>query len=263
MASLQWQDNSLTATVTQEVEITLAGETNTAPLSATKVIEVPVNLNTLLTYTGAYSQKLKDDKLSKTYPSNITVSFTDLKTAAAPIDLEWRSLNSPECLSSTGNTTVKTLQGHFNEDTWDYSSPIFGDALPIESVVKVEKKAISCDTLSTILDRSVSAGRYAEDLFEQMLAAGKFPASELDQSGNATIVTNGSGSGVFSSGDTFSVYVTYNLKKTRKFLLDTVEGNGSAQITFNGITLTSTESEESAEMSHIVEWRFVHTPPSS
>lgn len=257
MASLQWQDTSLAAAVTQEVEITLAGETNTAPLTASVTIEVPVNLNTLLTYTGAYSQVLKDDKLVKSYPT-ITVSFDDLKTAASSIDSEWRSLNSPDLLTSAGNTGVTSLQGHFNNDAWVYASPIFGDALPIESVVKVEKKAIVCDSLSTILDSSVGTDQYAEDLFEQMLAAGKFPKAALDDGNNASLPSNGSGSGVFSTGDSFSVYVTYTLTKTRKFSLDAVQGNGSAQIIFNGKTLTATESEDAASIPYIVEWRFNH-----
>jgi hypothetical protein len=261
-AALQWQDDSLAAAVTQEIEITLAGETTTAPLTPAVTIQVPVNLDSLLQYTGAYNQVLKEDKLTTTYPS-VVVSFADLKTAAAEIDLEWLTENSPDLLTTPGNTTVSSLQGHFNNDSWVYASPIFGDALPIESVVKVEKKAIFCDSLSTILDRatqlsSSTAGEYAVDLFEQMLAAGKFPKAQLDDGGNATLASNGSGNGVFSPGDSFSVYVTYTLTKTRKFSLDAVSGTGSAQIIFNGKTLTVTESEDAASIAYIVEWRFNH-----
>jgi hypothetical protein len=181
-----------------------------------------------------------------------------LLTAAAPIDDEWRD-ETTDMLSSSGNTSVQTLQGHFKGDAWDFTNPIFGNSLPIEATIKVTNNDMVCSSLSTIFGRTAVAqsnqeGSHVVDLFEQMLAAGKIATETLND-------RNGSGGPTFSGGDSFSVYVTYTLTKTRQFILDAVKaGKGTPKITFNGVTVTaaSTLSETAAARPYVVEWKFVH-----
>ena len=254
-AELHYTRSDYVATASQTTTVTLAGETSDAPLVADMTIEVPCsNLGSFLSWSGAYSSTLKDNQLVKAYPL-VKLDTPAMALAAQSIDDEFRDVNADK-LTSTGNTTVDTLQGIFKNATWVYPTKVFLDAeLPIEAVIAVDNGVLTATELSAALgsaDESDAQGSHPVDLFEQCLAAGKIPAAQLNPA-------DGSGSPVFAAGDSMSLYVTYTITKTRKFEVDAdVQNTGVASITVGGVTISrGAAAEEVADAEvRVVRWKF-------
>ena len=254
-AELHYTRANYTADVSQTTTVTLAGETSDAPLAEHMTIHVPCDdLGSFLTWSGAYTSELKDGTLLKSYPL-VKLNTPVMAAQAAVIDEKFRHKDYD--ILDAPNGHVETLQGIFKNATWVYADPVFTDTdLPIEAVVQVENGALTATTLSGALgphDEDNTQGSHPVDLFEQCLAAGKIPAVQLNPA-------NGTGSPVFSSGDSISLYVTYTIIKTRKFQVDDdVKNGGTASITVGNVTISSSggPKEELADSQvRVVRWKF-------
>lgn len=256
-AELHYKD-TFAGAASQTTIVTLAGETAVGPLSPDLTIGVSANLSGLVSYSGAYSSSTIDSVLVTTYPT-VAIDHTVLTSHAAAQDLEF--LDKDLDLMTAANSSVSTLQGLFKTLDWTYVTQVFGE-LPVEAVTNVVFGTITATTLVDCLADTASVGGFSSsvqgsapvNLFEQCLAAGKISSTTLSD-------VNSSGSAAFSTGDTVSIYVTYSLTKTRKFIPDSdVSSGGSAKFTLGGVTITGDGQEQESEVyERIVRWKFIQT----
>lgn len=262
-AVLHWQDATLADAVSQATDITLMGETSVAPFAGTEVhqtIEVSANLDSLISYSGAYNGDLTVSEEERSFPM-VTVNPTAILGAAVASDGQFRDPESDKLttlVSGELNDDKTTLQGLFKNYAWEYPSDgIFAGNLPIEAVKKVDRQELVCRTLSTIFGAQNkvdnTASSYPVRLFEGALASGKILAADLKDASAA-------GSAKFEAGDSFSIYVTYTLSKTRTYVLETLQGGGVQQIKVGDVTVTaaSTLTESPTPKVHVVRWKFNH-----
>jgi len=239
-AALYYQ-HTLDAAASMNTDITLLGESNNAK-TPDQTIQVSVSvaqLNDILKYSSQWSagygptgasgeQPLPDPKVNfhDVAVSTRAVALQNLFKAPGPTGSA-----APTMTDDANDNTLKTLQNYFVNDSFSWSAQADNaaisaadlNAIPAENVTSVDIQAITCETLEDVLpgaadDEEVAdhpAGQmdYARDLFEQAVAAGKVP---------------GGGSTAFVVDDSVTVYVTYNLVKSKTFLLDSVQGDGLA-----------------------------------
>jgi hypothetical protein len=256
-AELHYKD-TFAGSASQTTTVTLAGETAVGPLAPHLTIEVAANLAGLVSYSGAYSSSTIDSVLVTTYPT-VTIDPTVLTSHASNDDADFRD-KTKDAMEGV-NSGVSTLQGLFKSLDWTYATIVFTD-LPVEAVTNVEFGTITATTLADCLADTVSAGGFQSNvqgsapvnLFEQCLAAGKISSATLSNA-------NSSGSAEFVTGDTVSIYVTYTLLKTRKFIPDShVSNGGSATFTLGDVTIDGDGQEQQSEpYERIVRWKFKQT----
>jgi hypothetical protein len=251
MANLYYQ-NTFTAAASMNTDITLLGESNNA-LSPDQTIQVSVSvaeLNDILKYSSQWTAGYGPTGASGEQPlPNPTVNFHDVAVSARAVALQNlfkapgpTGSAAPTMTDDSGDATLRTLQNYFVNESFAWSetaenSAITDDvlnAIPAENVTSVDIQAITCETLQDVLPGAAGAGAdvpdaapnngmdYARDLFEQAVAAGKVP---------------GGGSTAFLAEDSVTVYVTYNLVKSKTFLLDSVQGSGTAKFRIAGTNI--------------------------
>jgi len=221
-------------------DITLLGETEGA-LNPDQTIQVSVSvaqLNDILKYSSQWTAGYGPTGASGEQPlPNPTVNFHDVAVSERAVALQNlfkapgpTGSAAPTMTDDAADNTLKTLQNYFVNDSFswnaqDDSNTISAanlNAIPAENVTSVDIQAITCESLEDVLpgaadnedvaDHPQGQMDYARDLFEQAVAAGKVP---------------GGGITAFVAGDSVTVYVTYNLVKSKTFLLDDEQGSQS------------------------------------
>lgn len=252
-AELHYKD-TFTGSASQTTTVTLAGETAVGPLAPDLTIEVDANLAGLVSYSGAYSSSTIDSVLVTTYPT-VTIDPAVLTSHASSLDADFRDKTKDAMTGA--NSSVSTLQGLFKSLDWTYATTVFTE-LPVEAVTNVEFGTLTATSLATCLATGTFSsnvqGSAPVNLFEQCLAAGKISSATLSDA-------NSSGSAAFVTGDTVSIYVTYTLLKSRKFIPDSAtSAGGSAKFTLGGVTIDGDGQEQQSEpYERIVRWKFKQT----
>jgi hypothetical protein len=278
-ASLYFEKPDYSASASMSVDITLIGQTQ-APLDKdqTIVVSVPLaSLNDSLEVTAAAGwnlAKLEGPDSAQKYP-NVIFKPASL-VAAALADAEGKTAEDRFVAPNSGtgadasfaddaaSAGLQSLQAYMNAIT-DADFPVSDfQKIPLEAVKSVDRKELACDRLSVVLGAPVPSlsteesadNDWALRLFEQAAAAGKVvDEDKIDR----TV-----GTPSFAAGDSISVYVQYNLNKTRKYLLD---GDAAPRAAFkvgNVIIDPSDgqEEETSSAVMKVVEWKFTAAAPA-
>jgi len=290
-ANLFYKD-TFSASATQELDITVLGETAT-PQTPDEVIVQYVDLgdlNGVMSYTGTWSAGQGPTGGAGEQPvPHITVDFTPLLDQAE-LEHEMGALfrklfaagdsgcgtddSKPLMRDYSGDATLWPIQTYFTNASFDYQgksglltglSAAVLNSIPAEAVTKVEVQDLSCTTLNVAVNGNLNQNKnkeylstsidltkkddYVRQLFEQAAAAGK--------------IDIGSHGTKFVDGDSITLYVLYTMTRTKKFLLDEVQGEGESgtAAAFKPLGLTTAivdgETLESNPQSVLVAWQFV------
>ena len=290
-ANLFYKD-TFSASATQELDITVLGETAT-PQTPDEVIVQYVDLgdlNDVMSYTGTWSAGQGPTGGAGEQPvPHITVDFTPLLDQAE-LEHEMGALfrklfaagdsgcgtddSKPLMRDYSGDATLWPIQTYFTNASFDYqgkSGLLTGlsadvlNSIPAEAVTKVEVQDLSCTTLKVAVNGDLDQNKnkeylstsldltkkndYVRQLFEQAAAAGK--------------IDIGSHGTKFVDGDSITLYVLYTMTRTKKFLLDEVQGEGESgtAAAFKPLGLTTAivdgETLESNAKQVLVAWQFV------
>lgn len=256
------------ATVSQEVQITLIGEEIPSE-TADQTLAIKVgaaDLVSAFTVTPAAGWDLADLTASadgvQAYPA-VTFSPPALLTAAfnngSTVVADFQALESTGKVDDNG-APYSTLQDYIATMNNNLFTSVLLNSIPVEAVRTVNNvdltisgsiSALFVDQTDAALttDTSLPSDKYALHLFAQAVGAGKVSSA-------------GAGHNVqfdFAVGDSVSLFVDYTLTKTRKYLLD---GNvTAAKFTIGGIQIDTTvgtgnNSETSSALSKRVEFKF-------
>jgi hypothetical protein len=242
MSALHYQ-SVFEETITQTTDIKLAGETNAGPVTATDTITLSVSveqLNAALTWTGNYVNGDRTLGRAEAFPE-VTFSLKSLMDLHASVSADFSDVTKDKL--SGANSDVDTLQGKFKKITENFTgiSTWTPANIPLEAVVKVVNNEFTGNTLAQTLvspAASSTVGSYPVNLYEQAVAADKTKNGGAD----------------FVAGDSISVYIRYNLEKTRAYTLDALQGIG-ASATIAGMPVAT--GSESATQEKIYEVKFV------
>jgi hypothetical protein len=248
-AALHYQ-SVYTENVSQRTDITLAGQTDQAPVVPDFTITLSVSkaqLDSALTWTGDYVSADFASARAESFP---TVSFdvASLIALHGPVEADFSDVTKDNLAGA--NSSVLTLQGRFKQITSAFTgiSAWTPANVPLEAVLKVVNNPLSGNTLSqTLTNPSPSSAKdsHPVSLYEQAIAADKTKPA-------AGVVPAGAD---FAAGDSISVYIDYTLAKTRRYIMDTATGADEvAEVA--GMTVT-TNDEEDAEEHAVYEVKFL------
>jgi hypothetical protein len=271
MPSHLYYQHTFSAAAAMNTDITLLGEDNDAktPDQLIMVNVSPAQLNSILSYSSQWTAGAGPTGAAGDQPTpDPKVNFNDVATSTRAVALQnlFKAAGSagdanPTMTDDSGDSSLETLQNYFVNLSFSWNLKDDAgvvdatdlNAIPAENVTKVEIGAITSDTLAQVLpgakdgdtyvaDHPAGEEDYARDLFEQAVAAGKAPAGG---------VTN------FEVNDSVTVYVTYNLAKTKTFLLDTVQDSGTAKFRIAGTDIEVGNSTVlSGTASVTIAWQF-------
>jgi hypothetical protein len=243
-STLQYQ-SVFEENVTQQTDIKLAGETNERPVvpDATIIVSVTLpQLNSALTWVGNYVDEDVALARAEAFP-NVTFDLTSLmSTAQGPgISADFSDVTKDKLTGD--NSDVDTLQGKFKKILNNFTGITAWTPanIPLEAVLKVVNNPLAGNTLAQTLvspAASSSGGSHPVNLYEQAVAANKTKDGGAD----------------FAPGDSISVYVQYNLAKTRAYTLDVADGTSASHL-IAGMNVV--EDTESASETFIYEVKFV------
>jgi len=243
-STLQYQ-SVFDENVTQQTDILLAGETNERPVEPDATITVSVTLgqlNSALTWTGNYVDEDVALARAEAFP-NVTFNLASLMSGAEGPGISADFSDVTKDKLAGANSDVDTLQGKFKKILNNFTGITAWTPanIPLEAVLKVVNNPLSGNTLTQTLvspAASSSGGSHPVNLYEQAVAADK--------------TTNGGAD--FVVGDSISVYVTYNLAKTRAYTLDAAAGTNASHF-IAGMNVV--EDTESASETFTYEVKFV------
>jgi hypothetical protein len=243
MSALHYQ-GVFEQSVSQTTEITLAGQTDSAPVAADFTITLAVTkaqLDSALTWTGAYVAADETNAREEAFPE-VTFDVQSLISLAAHSvtvadfsDVTKDNLNG-------ANSAVPTLQGRFKQITSAFSgiSSWTPANVPLEAVIKVVNNALTGNTLSQTLQNPAASSAkdsHPVSLYEQAIAADKTkPAAGALPAGAD-----------FAVNDSISVYVDYTLAKTRRYIMDTADGTKDEVANVAGMTVGDGDEESATE----------------
>jgi len=245
MSALYYQ-SVFDETISQQTDIKLAGETDDAPVTATDTITLSVSveqLNSALTWTGNYTAEDRVTARAEAFPE-VTFDLHGLfagSTDGPTVSADFSDVTKDKL--GGANFEVDTLQGKFKKITSDFTgiSAWVPANIPLEAVVKVVNNPFVGSTLADTLlspGASSAAGSHPVTLYEQAVAADKTKDGGAD----------------FAPGDSISVYVRYNLEKTRAYTLDGIDGTAGRYL-IAGMAVGA--GSESASVEKIYEIKFV------
>jgi len=213
------------------------------------------NLSAVVTYTGAYVAGMTGD-FGTVYPT-VTFHTNLLVTAASTFDTEFIG-STAAAMTGDNSSTLPILQ-QFRTLEFVFATPAF-TSYPLEAIIGVSYAAPSTDTLETVVGAAPAATDAQNsppvNLFEQLLANDKIGIEGLSDQ-------NGSGSALFTEGDSISLYVAYHLTKTREFVIDSTGLTGAVTTIYvGGVTVGGggpTVNEVSDVVVKNVRWKFVQS----
>ena len=273
-SALYFEKPDYSASATQEVDITLIGQTQIAPDADQTIV-----VSTALAYmndsleieavAGWNLSRLEGPDSAQKYP-NVTFKPATLVSGmvrdANSETVEDRFLHSnsgtgsdPAFADDAATSGLLSLQDYMNEIVDSNFNASDFQKIPLEAVKSVDRKELECTRLSVVLGEPVPSlstetsgdEDWALRLFEQAAAAGKI----VDADATGRTVAGPS----FAAGDSISVYVKYTLNKTRKYLLD---GDAAPRAAFKVGDLVidpsdGDEEETSNDVDKVIEWKFV------
>ena len=236
MSALHYQ-GVFESSVSQRTDITLAGQTDSAPVTADFTITLAVTkaqLDAALTWTGAYVAADETNAREEAFPQ-VTFDVESLIGLAAHSATVADFSDVTKDLLTGANSAVPTLQGRFKQIVSAFSgiSEWAPANVPLEAVLKVVNNALTGNTLTqTLLNPAASSTKdsHPVSLYEQAVAADKSKATGAD----------------FAVNDSISVYVDYTLAKTRRYIMDTAAGTDEvAEVA--GMTVGDGDEESATE----------------
>lgn len=255
MSALKYQ-LVFTESINQTTDITLAGQSDDAPVTADHkvIVEVPkADLDSLLTWTGAYSSgNVADGQAGPTFPE-VTFNPATLFANASVMALaeEFNSVSVDALGPANGGQP--TLQGQFKQISTGFikSFAWVPADIPLEAVVTVVNNPMTGPKFTETIVSSAATrvrGSAPVDLYEQAVAADKTKSTGLD----------------LVAGDSISLYITYTLAKKRIYHLDAAdaaqtpafEGAPVAKAMIGGV-LVAEGDEENATVTRTYEFEFV------
>lgn len=288
-ANLFYKD-TFSASATQELDITVLGETAT-PQTPDEVIVQYVNLsdlNDVMSYTGTWSAGQGPTGGAGDQPvPHITVDFTPLLTQAeleGEMGALFRKLfaagdsgcgtddSKPLMRDYSGDESLWPIQTYFTNATFDYTGKVGSvsglsatvlNSIPAEAVTKVEVQDLSCQTLHTAVNGNSNQNQTKEYVPTETLKQDAYVRQLFEQAAAAGKIDIGSQGTKFIDGDSITLYVLYTMTRTKKFLLDAVQGAGESGTApaFKPLGLTTAivdgETLESNPQSVLVAWQFV------
>lgn len=258
MSALKYQQ-VFTADINQITDITLAGQSDDAPVTPDHKVTLSVlkaELDALLTWTGEYSStnvadSLGDGGAEVVFPS-VTFNPAAIFGNASVMAVAERLNSVSYDLLTSPNHDVPTLQGQFkgiSAATFTSDLAWAPANIPLEAVVKVVNNAMTGNKFTEAITASNATDQRSSkpvDLYEQAVAAGKTKTGSLN----------------LSVGDSVSLYITYTLAKTRTYHLDTADAATQfgdaplAKAMVGGVSVTDGDSE-SAIVTKTYEFEFV------
>jgi hypothetical protein len=267
---------------TQQTNITVLADNNIL-LNPDEVIVQYVSLadlNSVMSYTGTWNPNQGPTGESGYNLPDITVDFTPLLNVADGTgemgEVFRKTFTGGDVGPSTdpslplmrdysGDASVWPIQTYFTNMSFNYSGTTslpnsidesVLNSIPIESITNVNTLPLTCESLKRavngendvfkekiyIYSDSSQQNQFVRQLFEQAAAAGKIDTT--------TQVTN------FLDGDSITIYVEYEMSKTKKFLIDGVGGDPFKPLGLD-INISNGEILESGKKIVMVGWQFV------
>jgi len=259
MSALKYQ-LVFSESINQTTNITLAGQSDDAPVTADHKVTLSVlkaDLDSLLTWTGAYSSAnvadgQDDGDAGAVFPV-VTFDPATLFANASVAAAAERFNSVSHDLLTQPNHEVPTLQGQFKGISTGFTgiSSWAPADIPLEAVVKVINNPMTGPKFTETIVASAPTqvrGSAPVDLYEQAVAADKTKAGGLD----------------LVAGDAISLYITYTLAKKRIYHLDAAdsvtqpafEAAPVAKAMIGGV-LVAEGDEENATVTRTYEFEFV------
>ena len=299
--NLYWQLPSLAAAASNKTTLTVIGQTQN-PLTPDQVIVVKVPLadfKEALVYKSNWVAPQDGSTVpgEQPYPDLI---FNPIKLAdaglrdAQSLSAEGRfllveaepTLAAPVFVDDGGDSSLWTLQAYFMNSEFEFGANSLISSIPVESVKNVEVGSLTVDVLSgtghptelfekggNVLSATYEWTTGADehfvlDLFKQAEAAGKVKEATPNASGPPTSTATASNDHAgysqleFVANDSVTIYVTYNMVKSREVKLDDAVGGGVPKfvITIGGVATEFTganKSENSGTTPVTIAYQFV------
>jgi hypothetical protein len=287
-ANLFYKD-IFSATATQELKITVLGETTT-PQTPDEVIVQHVDLATLnivMSYTGTWSagQGPTGGSGYQAMP-DVTVDFTSLLEVAdsenemgAVFSRIFAGTGAAGCGNDpshplmrdySGDASLWPIQTYFTNATFSYEgktgsnsglSAAVLNSIPAEAVTSVDVSQLTCDTLRKVVNGGDSQADQLKKYVDDNVSQQNPHVRQLFEQAAAAGKIGPAGT-QFVDGDSITLYVLYTMTRTKKFLLDDVQVVGvgnAAQFRPLGLTtaIVGGEKLESNPKSVLVAWQFV------
>ena len=281
-ASLFFKKPDYAGAISQNVDITLVGETTTELEAAqTLVVHVPVaDLQASLVYASNWNPALSlSADGEQRYPAVVFRPSALVANMAADTDSKTCETRFGEADVTTFNDDLATAclpaQKYLVDLTFPASADLY-DLISPEDVAQVEAGIITVSQLSVVLASDVqsastsesTATDYALNLFEQAAAAGKVTTAGVVDPAIATTAYAApwpTGAGAkkveFVVGDSITAYVTYTISKTRTYLLDAAVTGGTAKFSVTTgagavVDIPTGDTQTSDSDTKMIAWRF-------
>ena len=295
-ADLYYKNPNLSGDAGQTTTLTVIGGSE-EPLSPDQVIVVNVpldNLKDALVYQSNWVAPQDGQSTAGIQPYPKCALQAQQLIAAATKDAgqltaEGRFLSflarddlttsEPKFTDDSGDNSLWTMQSYFMNTRFAYSNAS-GPAsvieqIPAESVSSVVANAPEVDGLAMILGTDatsdgaapdVNSPDYVLDLFQQAEAAGKIKYATPPTTVGGAATPNAAASTKagysrtdFAVGDSLTIYVTYNLTKTKEIDLENIDRASFKLTASDGTVHTFTGSETAASdvVPVQIAWQFV------